>query len=263
MPDNFELFLFSTDPQVIRTAGIAGVHGFIVDMENKCKQTRQSGFDTQINLNTLEDLKTVRTCTDRKVICRVNGFGDHTPAEVEQVVDAGADEILLPMVRKPEEVLRTLDLIHDRCKLGILIETVDAVNSAAALDSLPLSRIYVGLNDLAIDRKLRCIFTSVADSTLDWIRPSILQPFGFGGLTLPEKGYPIPCRLLAGEITRLGCDFTFLRRSFFKDIAGHEMRIEIPRILDFITECRSRSSAQVDKDHAEFVDLVNTLERSN
>lgn len=263
MPDNFELFLFSTDPQVIRTADIAGAHGFIVDMENKGKQTRQSGFDTQINLNTLEDLKTVRTCTDRKVICRVNGFGDHTPTEVEQVVGAGADEILLPMVCKPGEVLRTLDLIHDRCKLGILIETVDAVNSAAALGSLPLSRVYIGLNDLAIDRKIRCIFTSVADGTLEIIRPLVLQSFGFGGLTLPEKGYPIPCRLLAAEIARLRCDFTFLRRSFFRDIAGHEMKVEIPRILNYLTECRAHSSAQVEQDRKDFADLVNALERSS
>lgn len=262
MPDNFELFLFSTDPQVIRSADVAGVHGFIVDMENKGKQSRQSGFDTQINLNTIEDLKTVRASTGRKVICRVNGFGEHTPAEVERVFAAGADEILLPMVRKPEEVLQTLDLLHNRCKLGILIETKDAVACSKALGSLPLSRIYVGLNDLSIDRNLRCIFTSVADGTLDKMRESIHQSFGFGGLTLPEKGHPIPCRLLAGEITRLGSSFTFLRRSFFRDITGREMRIEIPRILDFITECQSRTDVQIEKDHTEFIDLVSILEGS-
>jgi citrate lyase beta subunit len=263
MPNTFELFLFSTDPQVIRTADSAGVHGFIVDMENKGKQTRQTGYDTQINLNTIEDLKNARSSTDREVICRINGFGEHTPAEVEQVISAGVDEILLPMVRHSKEVTHTLDFIHNRCKLGILIETAEAVKAASTLGSLPLSRVYVGLNDLAIDRKTRCIFTSVADGTLEHIRSSIQQHFGFGGLTLPEKGHPIPCRLLAGEITRLGCDFTFLRRSFFKDIAGHEMKVEIPRILEFISECRARSNAQVEKDHAEFADLVNTLERSS
>ncbi|MEK6304682.1 MAG: hypothetical protein AABO41_28705, partial [Acidobacteriota bacterium] len=36
-----------------------------------------------------------------------------------------------------------------------LIETQDAVRNAAELARLPLSRVYVGLQDLAIDRFLR------------------------------------------------------------------------------------------------------------
>ena len=53
----------------------------------------------------------------------------------------------------PSEVDRTLDLVAGRCGLGILIETQDAVDRAAALARRPLSRIYVGLNDLRIDRR--------------------------------------------------------------------------------------------------------------
>ena len=37
---------------------------------------------------------------------------------------------------------------------------------AADLCRLPLTRVYVGLNDLSIDRGLANIFTSVADGTV-------------------------------------------------------------------------------------------------
>lgn len=257
----FELLLFATNPIVIRSAAEAGVNGFIVDMENKGKQSRQAGFDTQINQNTIEDLIITRKNTDRKVICRINGFSDHTPLEVEQVVQAGADEILLPMVRKPEEVLKTLDFINSRCALGILVETTDAVLIAALLGSLPLSRIYVGLNDLAIDRKLPNIFMSVADGTVEKIRMNIYQPFGFGGVTLPDRGEPIPCRLLMGELARLNCDFTFLRRSFFRDMVGRDMQVEIPRIKEALKACSMRTDEQISNDNAEFIGYVNGNKR--
>jgi hypothetical protein len=263
MSTPFELLLFATNPSVIRAADHAGMHGFIVDMENRGKQSRQSGFDTQINQNTIEDLATVRKNTNKIVICRINGYGDHTEGEIEQVIATGADEILLPMVRTPEEVMRVLDLVNGRSKLGILVETMDAVNCAEKLGALPLSRVYVGLNDLCIDRKLHNIFVSVMDGTLDSIRPYFAQKFGFGGLTLPDKGSPIPCRLLTTELNRLGCDFTFLRRSFYRDIEGKDMQEAVPAILDSVMKNRIQPKSQAEEDHNQFVKLVQNLENAN
>jgi hypothetical protein len=98
------------------------------------------------------------------------------------------------------------------------------------LGKLPLSRVYVGLNDLAIDRKKRFIFSALADGTVDYIRQYIKVPFGFAGLTLPDCGYPIPANLLYSEMARLLCSFAFLRRSFLRDIRGKNLAIEIPHI---------------------------------
>jgi hypothetical protein len=245
----FELVLFSIHPPFISRAVKAGVGGIIVDWERLGKADRQAGADTQLNHATLEDLRQVRASTDVPVLCRINGCGETTAAEVEEAVGGGADEILLPMVRSVEEVERVLERVRGRCGVGILVETVAATRLVDKLASLPLSRVYVGLNDLAIERKTPNIFTAVADGTLEQIRDAFRDvPFGFGGLTLPERGEPIPCRLLIGEMARLDCAFSFLRRSFYRDIQGRDLAVEIPRILEALEAARQRNPETVDRD---------------
>ncbi len=234
----FQLFLFSTREDMIVQADEGGVAGFVVDWENKAKTERQTGFDTQINYDTVEDLERVRSLTNRLVICRVNRHKDEQDCrrEMNFAIDAGADEILLPMVRSVGEVEMALRLAGDRCGVGILVETRDAVELARELGQLPLTRVYVGLNDLAIDRKKENIFDSLEDGVIDSIRRFFPMPFGFAGLTIPEGGHPIPCRLLMSEMARLRCDFTFLRRAFFADTKDRDMAHELGRIREAVSK---------------------------
>ena len=248
MTGDFQLLLFSTNAALIGAAVAAGVKGIIVDWERAGKHARQAGADTQINSDTLDDLRRVRASTTALVICRINGFSDATPREVEDATAAGADEILLPMVRSVREVEGVLDLVRGRCGVGIMIETVAATRIASDLARLPLSRVYVGLNDLAIDRRAPNIFTAVADGTVERMRSHFTCRFGFGGLTLPDCGAPIPCRLLIAETARLGCSFGFLRRSFLRDIQGRDMAVEVPRLLIALEQARTRDSDQVRRD---------------
>ncbi len=253
----FSLTLFSIQPDFIRRAVAAGVDEIIVDWEHIGKAERQAGADTQINHDTPDDLRRVRACTHARVICRINQFGLWTPQEVELAVQGGADEILLPMVRACDEVQAVLDLVACRCGVGILVETVDAVEHSRELGRLPLSRVYVGLNDLAIDRGVRNIFAALVDGTLERVRRAFEVPFGFGGLTLPECGRPIPCRLLIGEMARLNCQFSFLRRSFYRDIAHLDIEIEIPRLLQVIDCARLRTPAAVCRDRHELEQAIS------
>jgi hypothetical protein len=254
--DRFQLLLFATDPDIIRIADKTGIYGYMVDLETRGKKARQTNYDTQISEATQDDLLRVRACTDRPVICRINGFHGSTADEVETVIAAGADEIFLPMVRTPEQVARTLDMIRGRCGLAILVETVEAVRLAKTLGQFPLSRVYVGLNDLAIERGLKNIFSSVSDGMVESVRSYSKVPFGFGGLTLPEFGFPIPCRLLIGEMARLDCQFTFLRRSFYRDIKGKDLNLEVPRILDALRDARTWSENELRRNQTEFAAAV-------
>ncbi len=249
MPREFALLLFSTSPGFIRQAVAAGVGGIIVDWEYVGKAMRQLSYDTQVNLDTLDDLRRVRASTDALVVCRINSYGAITPGEIEAAVEGGADELLLPMVRTVEEVEKVLHQVGDRCGVGILIETIAAVELVRELARLPLSRLYVGLNDLAIERSTRNIFTAVAEGTVEGLRRALGEiPFGMAGLTLPDRGSPIPCRLLIGEMVRIGCDFSFLRRSFHRDILGRDPAIEIPRLLEAIRQAHLRSPEAVARD---------------
>lgn len=255
-PDDFELLLFSTDPQFIRMATTGGVAGVVVDWERNGKSARQRYADTQISHDTPEDLRRVRAATRARVLCRVNSLHEGTAQEVEEAVAAGADEILLPMVRAVRDVEEVLSHVGGRCRVGILVETVEATREAAMLAGLPLSRVYVGLNDLAIERGHENIFTAVVDGTVERLRASFDAPFGFGGLTLPERGHPVPCRLLIGEMARLDCHFSFLRRSFHRDVAGHDAAREIARIHESVARARGRNSEEVARDRSELACAV-------
>src|SRR5262245_57339375 len=206
----FSLWLFSVDPGFIRTAVHSGVTGVVVDWECTGKERRQARADTEINHHSPDDLRRVRAETEAPIMCRINGLHDDSAAEIDRAIDLGADELLLPMVQAPRDVERALDLVRGRLPLGIFIETRNAVTRAPELCALPVSRVYVGLNDLAIDRGIANIFEAVADGTVDAVRHACPVPFGFGGLTRPDAGDPIPCRLLMGEMARLSTDFTFL-----------------------------------------------------
>jgi HpcH/HpaI aldolase/citrate lyase family len=246
---DFSLLLFSTDPWLIRHTVTSGISAIVVDLETLGKAQRQNGADTEVNHNTIEDLKRVRDATPAHVICRINGFNPATVDEVEQVINAGADELLLPMVRNAGQVEAVLSMVQGCAKLGILIETNEAVNRIETLARLPLSRIYIGLNDLAIERGSFNIFTALVDGTVERLRKKVINlPFGFGGLTLPDCGFPIPCRLLIGEMVRLQCHFSFLRRSFHRDIRNREIGVETRRLLEAIGRAKDRSPEQITED---------------
>ncbi|RFU19804.1 aldolase [Geodermatophilus marinus] len=233
-----DLFLFTVDPGWGADVVAAGAAGIVVDWERRGKHRRQRGEGTQINADTPGDLARMRAATDGRLLCRVNGYGPWTAAEVDDAVARGADEVLLPMVRTAEEVDRTLELVGGRCGLGILVETVDAVAAAAELARRPLSRVYVGLNDLRIDGRATSLFLPLCDGTVEAVRAATRQPFGVGGLTLPERGAPVPAWLLAAELLRTGTDFTFLRRSFTADMAGRDPFVEVPRLLASLDDLR-------------------------
>ncbi|CAA9213545.1 MAG: hypothetical protein AVDCRST_MAG57-206 [uncultured Blastococcus sp.] len=256
-----DFLLFTVDPGWGADVVAAGAAGIVVDWERRGKARRQLGEGTQINADTPEDLSRMRAATDGRLHCRVNGYGPWTGGEVDEAIDRGADEILLPMVRTTAEVDRTLDLVAGRCGLGILIETQDAVDRAAALAARPLSRIYVGLNDLRIDRKSVELFGPLVDGTVDAVRAEVAMPFGVGGLTLPECGTPVPGRLLAAELVRLGADFTFLRRSFTADMAGRDPFTEVPRLLEYIDTLRRARPYEATADRSDFVAAVTAGRR--
>jgi hypothetical protein len=252
----FDLYLFSTSERAVQEAVEAGVDGIVIDWENAGKPERQAGADTQVNYDSPEDLARVRRCTNARVLCRINGFSHTTADEVERAIDGGADELLLPMVRSADEIRTTLDLVSERVDLGILVETREAVADVETLVRLPICRVFVGLNDLAIDRGLQNIFESVADGTVESVRDSCHLPFGFAGLTLPHRGSPIPCRLLINEMARLRCDFSFLRRSFYADVERTTITEAVPAIREALAAAMDQRPESLMRSRSELVDHI-------
>jgi hypothetical protein len=257
---SFELFLFTRDVVLARSAIAAGVDGIVIDLERNGKRIRQLGADTEVNEDTIEDLRTMRGMTTARILCRINAVGGGTKQEVEAVIAAGADELLIPMVRDIDDVESVLEVADGRIGVGILVETRDAVANAGLLGRLPLTRAFVGLNDLAIERRSPSIFSPLSDGTVADVRNAFRARFGVAGLTIPEGGHPLPSRLLAGELARLRCDFTFLRRSFKRDTKGRSLDVEVPRIRDALRTAWNRPRDDVERDRAELATRISVLE---
>lgn len=263
-----EPYLFSSDRRLV--AAIAGpghastrVGAVVVDWERRGKSSRQAdavdriGIDTQINTDEPTDLVEVAALSTAPVLCRINPWTKSSPDEVELAIACGASEVIIPMVRSGAEVTAALDAANDRIGVGIMVETIDATLQADRLAALPITRAFLGLMDLALERGSQSIFDAVADGTVERVRTAFDVPFGFGGLTVPGGGSPVPVELLAAEMVRLGCSFSFLRRSFISDSSDTPAR-GVQSIREMVSKLASRTGQEVERDHEALMMLLGS-----
>jgi hypothetical protein len=258
----FQLFLFHRTIACDQACLAAGVDGLVIDLETRGKAARQSHFDTEINTHSLEDLRRVKGELGAYVICRCNPPGSMLEQEVEGVLRERADEILVPLIRTAEEAEKVVDLVHGRCKIGLMIETAEALEIVQRLGRLPIHRLYVGLNDLRISRGSPSIFVPLIDGSLERCKSDAGDTdFGFAGLTLPGLGCPLPTQHLIDEMARLRCSFSFLRRSFYRDIVRRSPETEIPRLRQSLHQAGLRPVGKVREDRTRLEHAVSRLIR--
>ena len=244
--DSLELLLFSTDSILVRESEQAGVDGFIIDWEDRSRFGREHEKSGQQMPDTVEDLGRISNLVQTPVWCRINQPGDWTLNEIEAAIQHGADLILLPMVRTPDEVALFLEQVAGRAQVGILVETVEACNCAEELSSFTLDRVYVGLLDLSLSRGTKDIFAPLRDGTIEHLRDIFYHtPFGVGGLTTIDKGYPLASTEIMANLAHLKCNFTFLRNSFKRDIIGKNIQHELSLIRATWKQLQSRQMMQV------------------
>jgi hypothetical protein len=255
-----DLVLFETAHEEAAAALAAGVDGLIVDLEQSGKHRRQEGADTEINGHQPRDLDLARELGARLRFCRVEGPGQWEASQVDEVIARGATHILLPMVRTVDEVQVLLDQVAGRVAVGILVETEEAVRQVEVLARLPLFGVFVGLNDLAIERRSKDLFTPLVDGTVERVREAFEnRQLGFAGVTVLDGGAPVPARLLLAEMARLGASFAFLRRSFRRDIAGRDLAVELDRIRHSFADLRRRSPDEIAADRHELLVQLKEL----
>jgi len=243
-----ELFAFAR-PDITCRASQLGLDALIVDLERAGKEHRQLGFDTQISAHTIDDLKSTRAATDVRIVCRIDAMSADSARQIDAVVNAGANEILVPMIESTSEVDAALSLAAGRVAVGVMIETSKSLAIVDAIAELPISRAYLGLNDLWIERRTPTRFAAISDGTSDKVAAALSRlPFGVAGLTHPMMGSPLPCRHLINELSRLNCGFTFLRRAFFTAIESTPVDELLNAIRSALATADQRTSPQVEVD---------------
>ena len=249
-----ELLVFEVIPEKADALHASGYSSFIVDLETYGKDLRQLGYGTEVNYNTTDDIRRLRAAGIQKVWTRLNSFNSQSKAEIEEVIRSGASSIILPMIRTKEEVDTCLRYIDGRAELCVMIETPEAVELAEKLNRMPISSAYFGLNDYSIANGKRNIFLPVADGVVARVRNDLKSKrFGFGGLTHPGSGSPIPSLQLLQELERIDCSFTFLRRSFKRDLEVYQPYEILQRIREEWHAARQRTPDQRRQHHSDLV----------
>ena len=222
--ENIRLMYIMNEPSVAVIAKNAGVDRIFVDMEYIGKGSRQGGMDTVQSRHTTEDAKAVKAVLGKaELMVRCNPIHKATAEycsskeEIDAIVEAGADIIMLPYFKTAEEVREFVKLVGGRAKTFPLVETREAVECLdEILEIEGIDEIYVGLNDLSLSYGKKFMFQLLAEGKVDDIVEKFKAkgiPFGFGGIASVGQG------LLPGEYVmrahyRLGSTSVILSRSF-------------------------------------------------
>ena len=82
------------------------------------------------------------------------------------------------------------------------------------------------------------------------------MPFGFAGLTLPGAGYPIPCRLILGEMARPGLRLQLPPAVLPPRRAGRDPAAAIASILSALDAAGRRPPERIRMDAMELQEAI-------
>lgn len=212
------LMYITNNPSVAVIAQKSGVDRIFLDMEHIGKSQRQCGMDTVMCSHTIEDIKNIRkVVTTAELLVRCNPIHDGSEQEIEEVVGAGADVIMLPYFKTTEEAKSFIGYVCGRAKVCLLLETPEAAEQIDDILSLDgIDEIHIGINDLSIGYGKKFLFEVLADGTVDNLCSKIKEkgiPYGFGGIASLGRGL-LPSEHVIMEHYRLGSKMAILSRSF-------------------------------------------------
>ena len=203
---------------VAQVAQKYGVDRLWIDLETRGKEDRQKNFDTVKSHHTIEDIKAVKSVlTTSEMLVRINPWHDGSPTEIESVIAAGADIIMLPYWKVTEEVSNFVKIVNGRCRTTLLLETKEAVDCIDDVIKMGgFDEIHIGLNDLHLSYGMTFMFEPLVNGIVDDLCQKFTSagiPYGFGGIAKPGSGL-LPAEKVIMEHYRLGSTRAILSRSF-------------------------------------------------
>ncbi len=221
---SLELMYITNRTDVATLAQRAGVDRIFVDMEYIGKDLRQGGLDTVQSHHTVEDVKRLRPILNKsKLLVRCNPIHEASESyssskeEIDSVVEAGADIIMLPYFKTASEVEKFIKFVNGRAKTCLLLETAEATENIDSILSVSgIDEMYIGLNDLHLCYGMDFMFQLLADGTVERLAEKIKAKgisFGFGGVARVGTG-TLSADCIFGEHYRLGSDRVILSRAF-------------------------------------------------
>jgi 2-keto-3-deoxy-L-rhamnonate aldolase RhmA len=268
--------MITRDPALAAEAARAGVDYVFVDLESLGKAERQKGRAAVFSGHTVEDVARVRAAVPPgKLLVRTNPLHRGSDCEVEAVIGAGADRVMLPMFRTGAEVEDFLALVAGRVPVILLVETRSALEQIEVFARFPgVAALHLGLNDLAIEYGYPFLFQVVAAGLVEeaFARSRAANPhlpLGFGGVGRLDAT-PVSGRLVLAEHQRLGSAAVILSRVFHGDSQtldevrhkGIDLGRQLGDLRAALALLAQRPTAQVAADHDQFIADVDLAART-
>lgn len=231
---SLKLMYITNNADVALIAQKYGVNRVWIDLETLGKEERQKGLDAVKSQHSVDDIRIIKPLlTTSEMLVRVNHWFEGSKDEIEAVIDAGADMIMLPYWKTVEEVQQFVDAVGGRCKTTLLLETKEAVDIVDDVLKIPgVDEIHIGLNDLHLSYGLDFMFELLTNGTVEMLCEKFKAaglPYGFGGIAKIGDG-AVPAEKIILEHYRLGSTRAILSRTFC-DNAKIESIDEIDRVF--------------------------------
>ncbi len=264
------LMYITNDENVALIAEKYGVDRIWIDLETLGKEERQKGMNTVKSKHSIEDIKRIKPLLhSSKLMVRINPWNELSVNEIEKVIDAGADIIMLPMWKSKREVDCFIKSVGGRAKTNLLLETKEAVECLDdVLQINGIDEIHIGLNDLHLSYGLTFMFELLASGKVEELCNKINQagiPYGFGGIAKIGEGMLSAERVIM-EHYRLGSSRAILSRSFcnadeIKELTEIEQVFSqnIKRLREYEESISSVSCDEMNSNKEEVKQLVQKI----
>ena len=264
-------FMFITNnPKIAMAVQRCGVERIWIDLETLGKEERQHNMNTVKSHHSIDDIpKMVECLSSSELLVRVNPWNENSYYEIDSVIKAGADLVMLPMWKSVEEVNNFVEIVAGRVKTVLLLETKEAVECLDRVLDIPgIDEIHIGLNDLHLSYGMCFMFEPLANGLVERICKKIDSrdiKYGFGGIAKLGEGM-LPAEKIIMEHYRLGSSRAILSRSFsntenISDIEKfeNEFKNNIQKVRDFEKIASSKSLDDYQRNHLEVVKCVNRI----
>ena len=212
------LFYITNKPEIATIAEKYGVDRIWVDLEVLGKEDRQNGMNTVKSRHSISDISNIKPLLSKaELMVRVNPWYDGSNDEIDRVIQAGADVIMLPYWKTTEEVKKFVNKVDGRCRTSILLETKEAVECIdEVIEQCKFDEIHIGLNDLHLSYGLTFMFELLSNGVVESLCAKFKKaniPYGFGGIAKLGDGL-LPAEKIIMEHYRLGSTRAILSRTF-------------------------------------------------
>ncbi len=235
--------ILTNNPDLAGAADAAGIDRIGLDLEVLGKAERQAELGTWISDHRMDDAARVfpRVLTMAR-FARINPMNAASQGEVDGLIAAGADVLMVPYFHALEAVERFAEVVNRRAATVALVETIGSVAIAEEIARRKLvDEVHFGLTDLGLQLKKTHVEILADEGFVEAVARvrATGVPFGIAGVARPDDA---SLRYHPGTFVRriagLGASRALIARSFLrKGDAISRLAQDIAALRTFLAEC--------------------------